>query len=63
MPNCSKCYRSLEKEGSGPMSMYDGVICTKCKKITCIHCQGSPADAPCKFCGGAVQPAFEMFLK
>lgn len=63
MPKCAKCSRELVKEGSGQMAMYDGVVCTSCRKITCVNCQGSPVDKPCKFCGGAVQPAFEMFVR
>lgn len=65
--NCSRCGQEMKKLdlarggltiGRLP-ALYDGVKCTSCGKLECITCKGSPANAPCSFCGKSVEPAFE----
>jgi len=70
-PTCMRCGTSLEEldmsRGTmtigGPLpALYNGVICTSCRKIECSSCKGSPFDAPCSWCGNEVSPAYERML-
>jgi hypothetical protein len=71
-PICASCKKSLERldmsrgaitfGGTLPI-LYSGVICMKCRRIECTDCRkGRIIDAPCKWCGGEVKPAYANYL-
>lgn len=45
--------------------LYSGVICGSCGLIECADCKklSGRIDAPCRLCGGPVNPAYETYLK
>jgi len=66
---CNRCNKALQAInmsrggmtfGSSMPTLYDGVVCNNCKKVECIKCKGTPAEAACSWCGGAVSPAFNL---
>jgi ribosomal protein L37E len=70
---CSRCGKSLVElnmsrgaltfGGRVPV-LYNGVICSRCGKIECTDCRrGIPIDAPCRWCGSEVYPAYDIYLK
>jgi hypothetical protein len=67
-PLCCRCGSVLEVTdvargaqvfGRALPRLFLGVVCEACGKVECARCKGSPVDAPCSFCGGPVQPAYE----
>jgi len=42
--------------------LYSGVICKNCFKIECNSCKGLLNNAPCRWCGGEVAPAYDDFF-
>jgi hypothetical protein len=62
-PICFKCGGLLGLATDYPAGIiYKGVICKACGAVTCLDCQGSPPNKPCRKCGGAVSPAFGDLL-
>lgn len=70
-PQCTRCRRSLKvlhmsrgaiQLGGTVPTLYDGVICTSCRRVECSACKGTPVDAPCSWCGSVVSPAYEHLL-
>jgi hypothetical protein len=49
--------RSVLTIGNAP-TLYEGVVCNSCGRLSCSYCQGEPLDRPCRFCGGTVSPAY-----
>ncbi len=63
---CFTCGRKLDVSDTmipGMPRLYEGVICTVCKKVQCVSCKGRPLDASCHYCGGKVAPAYEQTLE
>jgi hypothetical protein len=65
-PVCSLCGRKIERLqrqrypeviGEPLPTLYLGVVCTMCRSLVCLECQGKPSQGPCKKCGGKVVPA------
>lgn len=68
---CARCGRVMEEVDmgavfimGGPPPLYDGVVCTVCHRTECTDCKKARGriDAPCSWCGGSVQPAYENLL-
>jgi hypothetical protein len=70
---CSRCGKSLVElnmsRGALPFGgrvpvLYNGIICSRCGKIECTDCRrGIPINAPCRWCGSEVYPAYDIYLK
>jgi hypothetical protein len=72
-PLCATCQRLLERMdlgqgaqvviGRAPV-LYRGIVCTQCGRTECSEClKGSAQDAPCRYCGASVHPAYAHYLR
>jgi len=61
-PPCSICGRTLSVVSQTVGTLYDGIGCSRCKRIICMDCLaklgGLPPGKPCPRCGGQVKPAY-----
>lgn len=62
-PICDSCSNALTFNMMvGTRRLFDGVVCRQCGKVQCSRCKGTPAQAPCKWCGGAISPCYDTYL-
>ncbi len=50
---CDKCKKPITRYPDNPL-LWQGVFCSKCKKIECYECKGWPINLPCSWYGAHV---------
>lgn len=71
-PGCHRCRgelnsldmsRGAANVGAPLPTLFNGVVCERCRKIECMKCKGTAPSAPCTWCGGQVSPAFSHLVR
>jgi hypothetical protein len=70
-PRCDSCSKELEALDlseipeslkSPSLALYEGVVCTVCRKVQCSACKESRREDSCKWCGRRTTLALSHFL-